>query len=278
MHFKDKYRHLKPEDGDEEFETIRYMAIDSTDSEDFIIKRNHWLSIEERSNIVTPETEIGSILRDEYPDELILLLKVCIDGRTLGWEYLPPGSKRFEVNGTIYAGYRDSPDTWASDSTPKPTDRYGGRQYDIDINNIKKVLYDIETFYPGAKGYGHELAGFFFWNGESDSKNDVYSNRYEENLANFIKNVRRDLDAAKDAPFVLATVGLNAQYAINTKKIRKAQIQVEEFFDNVRTVDTHDVFGEELNYDMISRQDELIINMEVGSSMGWAMVELLKKN
>jgi menaquinone-dependent protoporphyrinogen IX oxidase len=106
----------------------------------------------------------------------------------------------------------------------------------------------------------------------------VYSNRYEENLANFIKNARRDLGAAKDAPFVLATVGLNAQYAINTKKIHKAQIQVKEFFDNVRTVDTHDVFGEEHNYDMISRQYELIINMEVGSSMGWAMVELLKKN
>jgi hypothetical protein len=75
MYFKDKYRHLKQEeDGDEEFETIRYMAIDTTDSEDFIIRRNHWLSIEERSNIVTPEMEIGLILRDEYPDELILLL------------------------------------------------------------------------------------------------------------------------------------------------------------------------------------------------------------
>ena len=89
------------------------MAIDSTtDGEDFIIKRNHWLSMEEQSNIVTPETEIGWILRDEYPDDSILLLKVCMGGGALGWEYLPPGSTRFKVNGNVYAGYRDSPDTW----------------------------------------------------------------------------------------------------------------------------------------------------------------------
>ena len=166
-----------------------------------------------------------------------------------------------------------------SDSTPTPTDRYGGRQYDLDINNIKKVLNDIETFYPGTNGAGHELAGFFFWNGKSDSKNDVYSNRYKENLVHFIKSVRHDLDAPKDAPFVLATVGLDGQHFLNTQKIHKAQIQVGQGLDNVRTIDSDDVFdGEDKYYDMTSRQDKIIIDMEVGSAMGWAMVELLKKN
>jgi len=38
-------------------------------------------------------------------DEPVLLIKASQGNRSLGWDFLPPGSEQFEHQGRTYAGY-----------------------------------------------------------------------------------------------------------------------------------------------------------------------------
>lgn len=42
----------------------------------------------------------------DYHDEPVLILKASQGNRSLGWDYLPPGSEQFEQDGYVYAGVR----------------------------------------------------------------------------------------------------------------------------------------------------------------------------
>ena len=107
-------------------------------------------------------------------DEPVLLLKSCIGNRALGWDLLPPGSEEYEFTDSnnvtwVYPGYGDSPERWKSGTTPeKLSTWYAGIQYDGDISRAKKVLNELDTYYPGATDY--EIAGFFWWQGDRDSQ------------------------------------------------------------------------------------------------------------
>ncbi|MCB9917060.1 MAG: sialate O-acetylesterase [Planctomycetes bacterium] len=163
--------------------------------------QNEWLTV--RGKHIGPEVGIGHQLGNML-DAPVLLLKSCIGNRSLGWDLLPPGSKRFEREGKVYAGYKDSPDAWDKGTEPEAIAWYAGKQYDDDIANAKKVLANLDTYYPGAKGY--EIAGFFWWQGAKDCGNPAHAERYELNLVRLIEQLRKDFDAP-EAKFVCATLG-----------------------------------------------------------------------
>ncbi|KAG7348446.1 carbohydrate esterase / alpha-galactosidase [Nitzschia inconspicua] len=301
---KNRYRHLIHEQADGNYtwatkEDVRYVHIDS-ESQKFNIKRNGELSVknaEGPKRKIGPEVGIGWILGDQYPDEPILLLKVCTGNRNLGWDLLPPGSERFEMNGRVYAGYHDLEESWKNDTQPNQPENitvdflkshpgwYGGKQYDLDTNNAKKVLSKLDKFYPGAKS-GYEISGFFYWQGEKDRRNDVYSHRYEANLVQFIRSVRSEFNATS-APFVVSSVAFDGHTMEgNTRKVFEAQMSVDghrrkypDFFNNVKSVDTRniwqDIMGEIRQTEHYGSFGEAYI--EAGSAMGWAMVQLLKQ-
>jgi hypothetical protein len=147
-------------------------------------------------------------------DAPVMILKSCIGNRSLGWDLLPPGSERYEVEEKdrktgqaktfVYAGYKDSPARWEKGTEPKKIGWYAGMQYDGDVANAKRVLAQLDKYYPGAKTY--EVAGFFFWQGDKDRYNAAHASRYEQNLVHFIKQLRKDFNAPK-AKFVCATLG-----------------------------------------------------------------------
>jgi alpha-galactosidase len=304
VHKKKRYQHLLHSNGantDTNSTTwafkknVRYAFINSNKGT-FSIKRNDWLSVGGPRNKVGPEIEIGWILGDQYPDEPILLLKTCTGHRSLGWDLLPPGSKRFESNGEVYAGYHDVTEKWNKGSEPETVEDfeafldnsngwYGGKQYDLDTRNAKKVLNRLENFYPGAKN-GFEISGFFYWQGEKDRRTDAHTERYEENLVQFIRSVRKDFDAP-EAPFVVSSVGFNGHNMEGrTRKIHQAQMAVDgnrrkypDFEGNVKAVDARSIWRDEMKQ---SKQEEHYgynaeAYMEVGSLMGWSMVQLLKQ-
>ena len=62
-------------------------------------------------NSIGPELGFGHIVGD-YHEEPVPCLKASQGNRSLGWDYLPPGSERFEHDGFDYAGYRNSPARW----------------------------------------------------------------------------------------------------------------------------------------------------------------------
>lgn len=235
-------------------------------------------------------------------DEPVMVLKSCIGNRSLGWDLLPPGSERFLMETTdksgnktskVVAGYKDKPDMWDADPAKglatepppwldkdgKPIEWYAGKQWDDDIGNAKKVLSELDTYYPGAKGY--EVAGFFWWQGEKDAGNAAHAERYEHNLVNLIKQLRKEFDAPK-AKFVMGTIGeVTKETAGNSGKILQAMMTVDgtsgkypEFKGNVATVYTHPMArGGSGNghYEKDSR-----VYMDVGLAMGETMNQLLK--
>ena len=107
-----------------------------------------------------------------------------------------------------YAGYGDSPASWATGTTPVPTAFYGGYQYDQcfltkadwapagaaipAVTNVTDVLDNFATEYPQWAAQGFEIAGFAWLQGWNDglSYTAVYANRYEQNMAQFIRQIR----------------------------------------------------------------------------------------
>ena len=121
-----------------------------------------------------------------------MTLKSCIGDRALGWDLLPPGSPRrtfSDASGNwTYAAYHETPHKWLTGSTPVGKSWVAGIQYDGDIYRANTVLGNLTTFYPGASCY--EVAGFFWWQGDRDSRDMGDSTHYEANLVNLIKTLR----------------------------------------------------------------------------------------
>lgn len=162
---------------------------------------------------------------------------------------------------------------------------YAGKQYDDDIANAKKVLANIGKYYPGATKY--KIAGFYFWQGDKDSFSAALSSRYEHNMVNFIKSVRKDFDAPK-APFVIATIGFYGKdMSGNMLEIWKAQMAMSDtqkypqFAGNVAVVNTRP-FWRPKSESPNQRQSyhywhNAYTYMETGIDSGWAMADLLGK-
>ena len=239
---------------------------------------NEWLTIS--GGKIGPEIGIGHHLGNAI-DAPVLILKSCIGNRSLGWDLLPPGSTRFEEEGMVYAGYKDSPDRWERGTEPKAIDWYAGKQYDDDIAHAQRVLADLAEHYPGGRRF--EVAGFFWWQGAKDCGNAVHSAHYEKNLVRLIEQLRRDFGAPK-APFVCATLAQTKKGAEgNEGRVLDAQLAVDGrsgkhpgFAGNVTTVYSHPFWrGGSANshYGGDART-----YMDVGLGMGRAMVELLRED
>ncbi|MFQ5734075.1 MAG: sialate O-acetylesterase [Planctomycetaceae bacterium] len=253
---------------------------------------NEWMTIKGRS--IGPEIGIGHNV-GHATDAPVLILKSCIGNRSLGWDLLPPGSERYEfkmkdrksgeLKTYVYPAYNDKIryTHWEKGTVPKPPKHnwHAGLQYEGDVARAKKVLSELDKYYPGAKKY--EVAGFFFWQGDKDRYNAGHAGRYEKNLVQFIKQLRKDFNAPK-AKFVCATLGQTKKGSArneNEKKILEAQLAVDgktgkypEFKGNVATVYTHPLSKGGASNSHYGGNAETYMN--VGEAMGRAMVELLK--
>ena len=245
---------------------------------------NKWLSVGcgAGSNNIGPELGFGHIVGDHH-DQPVLILKASQGNRSLGWDYLPPGSKQFEHDGYIYAGYKDSPNRWEKGSEPKPINWYAGKQYDDCFQAAHNVLENFDTEFPHWKGRGYEIAGFAWWQGHKDG-GEPYASRYEQNLVHLINTLRAEFNTP-DAPFVIATVGFNGWKMKGPHKtVAEAQLAVSgdkgkypKFKGNVLTVETRDFWREPeaspKNQGFHYNQNAETY-MLVGEALGKAMVEL----
>jgi len=241
--------------------------------------RNEFMSI--RGDTIGPEFGIGHHLEQAHPDQPVLILKSCIGNRSLGWDLLPPGSKQWEYNGKIYAGYKESPASWTKGTTPpppKPGDWYAGTQYDTDTSFAKTVLSQLDQFYPEANKY--KIAGFFWWQGDKDRYDMAYASTYQQHLVRLIQQLRSDFDAPQ-AKFVLATLGqTDIHSAKGTEKpILEAMLAVDgnagtypDFVGNVATVYSHPLSKGGASNSHYNGNAETY--MDIGEAMGQAMVEL----
>ena len=242
---------------------------------------NEWLTI--KGGKIGPEIGIGHHL-GEATQAPVLILKSCIGNRALGWDLLPPGSEGFEFTDSkgktwVHPGYKGSPEKWEKGSEPKKIRWYAGMQYDGDIARAKKVLDELDKHYPGAKTY--EVAGFFWWQGDRDSRSEALSSRYEQNLVHLIKQLRKEFNAP-EAKFVTASLGQTEKGATDGGgKILDAMLAVDgesgkysEFRGNVAAVYTHPLSKGGSSGAHYGGNAETYMN--VGEAMGRAMVNLLE--
>jgi hypothetical protein len=247
---------------------------------------NEWLTVPAKAKTIGTELSIGHHLGNLF-DEPVMLLKSCIGN--LGWDLLPPGSEQYEfeqrdkktgkVTTYVHAGYKDSPVKWEKGTTPERVPWYAGVQYDRDVANAKKVLEDLNTYYPGAKNY--EIAGFFWWQGDKDTYSPEHARRYEENLVRLIEALRKEFNAP-NAKFVCATLGQTQKGATGPEgDILNGQLAVDgnsgkypQFKGNVATVYSHPLSLGGASNSHYNGNAKTYMN--IGLAMGEAMVELLK--
>ncbi len=242
---------------------------------------NEWMTI--KGGRIGPEIGIGHHV-GEATDAPVLILKSCIGNRALGWDLLPPGGDGFEFTDSkgvtwVHPGYKGSPERWKKGEEPKKINWYAGMQYDGDVARAKKVLSELDKFYPGAKSF--EIAGFFWWQGDRDGRSEALSSRYEKNLVHLIKTLRKDFNTPK-ANFVCSSLGQTKKGATDGGgKILEAMLAVDgksgkypEFKGNVASVYTHPLSKGGSSGGHYSGNAETYMN--VGEAMGKAMVKLLK--
>jgi alpha-galactosidase len=172
-----------------------------------------------------------------------------------------------------------------------------GSSYRNMLAEVKDVSENYETLFPALHGKQLELAGFVWfqgWNDQYGAEND-----YASNMEQFIKDVRKDLNAPQ-LPFVIGVMGQNGSKPSQGAMlvIQKAQLamnEVPEFKGNVRAIPTDvlvDKAAEELYPQWKDRFDEWKLTggdhpyhylgsaiwfQRIGKAMGDAMLELMSK-
>lgn len=245
---------------------------------------NEWMTV--KGKTIGPEIGIGHVVGDAS-DAPVMILKSCIGNRALGWDLLPPSSKSWEYTDDKgitweHSGYHESPESWKKGTEPKKTTWCAGIQYDGDVARAKNVMKDFDTYFPGG-GKKYEVAGFFWWQGDRDSRSPALSSRYETNLVHLVKQLRKDFDSP-EAKFVCASLGQTRKGDSDSGgAILNAMLSVDgesgkypEFKGNVAAVYTNPLSKGGSSGSHYNGNAETFMN--VGEAMGEAMVKLLESN
>jgi len=163
-----------------------------------------------------PEVQFGHAIKKHVRNQ-VLIIKTAWGGKSLYTDFRPPRS-----GGAV------------------------GPYYTEMIATVRRVLGNLKQEFPDYDGSGYELAGFVWWHGWNDFCDPANAvPEYEQNLANLILDVRRDLDAPK-LPVVIGefTGPWGADCAEpSALAIRRAQAVVAaqpEFRESARFVPTRD--------------------------------------
>ena len=215
-----------------------------------------------------PELSIGHVLGNHY-DEPVLLVKASFGANSLGGNFRPPSS-----GGKL------------------------GDKYPLVVGAVKDAIKHLPEIVPGYdKKQGYEIVGFF-WNQGISDMNDKLAAEYETNLANLIKDLRKELSAPamKTVVAVTGNWGRGLEDVLKGKKtkeqkdaavapVRKviaAQLAVSkrpEFKGTVATTETRDFWrpretfgGNRQGYHWNANGESYWL---IGEAMGETMLTLL---
>jgi hypothetical protein len=215
-------------------------------------------------NEIGPEFTFGIYL-EKMLDEPILLIKTSWGGRSLITDFRPPSAGPY-----VWTDYEVKKRTERHEDVEKQKDdkiKATGAAYRLMVEHVRKALGGINRVVPGYDPkQGYELAGFVWFQGFNDlvstwsyetsdhgcDKPGGYD-LYSELLANFIRDVRKDLNAPK-MPFVIGVMGIGgvkeSEKPGSQKYFRQAQAapaSLPEFQGTVVAVETAPFWDSELN-------------------------------
>ena len=215
-----------------------------------------WIRFDDRSGKLTvgyggrdrigPELECGTVLGDHY-DAPVLLIKSAWGGKSLYVDFRPPsaGLPPKEVLEKMLEGMRKrNPDATLADVEAR-----FGASYRQMLSDVKETLSEFDERFPQWKGRGYELCGVVWFQGWNDMINADYTAEYAENMAHFIRDIRKDLNAPK-LPFVIGQMGVDGTRGDENPKMRAfkeaqaAPAALPEFRGNVALVRTDALWDE----------------------------------
>ncbi|MCH1440139.1 MAG: sialate O-acetylesterase [Rubripirellula sp.] len=205
-----------------------------------------------REGYIGPELGFGQVIGDAF-ESPVLLIKIAWGGKSLGKDFRPPSA-----GGEV------------------------GEYYQELLRLTQATLRDAKTLFPGYSDRTFELAGFGWHQGWNDRVNQAFNDEYEQNMAYFIKDIRKALDVPS-MPFVIAETGMSGwdekhPRAVSLMKAQKAVAQKKEFVGNVKFVGTKDFYrpkevspsGQAYHWNSNAETYYLI-----GEGMGQAMLQLI---
>lgn len=206
-----------------------------------------------REDTIGPELGFGHVVGEAF-DEPVLLIKLAWGGKSLAKDFRPPSS---------------------GDET--------GPYYRDLLKLTREVMSDAAKLFPQFADQKLELAGLGWHQGWNDRVNQGFNDQYEQNLANFIRDIRKDLKSPK-LPFVIAETGMSGHAekhprALSLMKAQAAVAKHDEFKGNVAFVGTRDFFRSKEDspsgqaYHWNSNAETYYL---IGDGMGKAMLNLLK--
>src|SRR5690606_13480155 len=125
-----------------------------------------------------PELGFGHVVGDAF-DQPVLLIKLAWGGKSLAADFRPPSS-----GGEVGPYYREV------------------------VQQTKSILGNLGEHFPELAGRSYEIAGFGWHQGWNDRINQAFNDEYEQNMANFIRDIRKDL-GVPNLPFVIAETGMS---------------------------------------------------------------------
>jgi alpha-galactosidase len=203
-----------------------------------------------RPNLIGPELGFGWVMGEHF-DEPVLLIKCAWGGKSLAKDFRPPSS-----GGET------------------------GEYYKKILAEVRAVLGDLKTHAPAFAGRDCVLAGFGWHQGWNDRINQAFNDEYEKNMANFIRDMRKDL-GAKQLPFVIAETGMNGPEeknprALSLMRAQAAVAEYPEFKGNVAFVGTK-AFWRPKEVSPSGQGYHWNTNAETYYLIGQAMGEAMKK-
>jgi hypothetical protein len=194
-----------------------------------------------RDDQIGPELMFGTIMGEQVANQ-VLLVKTAWGGRSLAVNFRPPSAGPLPLNTYPEAQQK------RLDESIKSGKLKVGEEYRLMIAELRAVLANLKTHFPGYQGQGYEIAGFVWFQGWNDMIDAAFTAEYARNLEHLVKDVRKDL-GVPNLPVAIAEMGVNGNKA-NAKivKFRQAQaagVAAAEFKGNVALVKTADYWDEQ---------------------------------
>jgi alpha-galactosidase len=212
------------------------------------------------SEEIGPEFTFG-IYMEKLLGEPILIIKTSWGGKDLHTDFRPPSAGPFVRSDFEFNARKNRGDDMEKDKAEKI--KATGVYYRLMIEHVRKVLADIKRVVPEYDPkQGYELAGFVWFQGFNDLVSTWTYDKcnqpggydmYGQLLAQFIRDVRKDLSAPK-MPFVIGAMGIGGvkedEKPGSQKYFRQAQAVpalLPEFKGNVAAVQTAPFWDDELD-------------------------------
>ena len=183
---------------------------------------------------IGPELQFGNVIGDYFEDQ-VLLIKTAWGGKSVAVDFRSPSSGKTgpEFSEKFLEELKDDPDKV-------------GFYYRSMLKHIRNVTANLKTLFPEYSGKGFELVGIGWHQGWNDRVNQGFNDHYKSNLANMIRDIRKDLKSP-ELPFVIAETGMSGfeekhPRAVSLMKAQAEVAKIKEFQSNVAFVETKGYF------------------------------------